>query len=79
MPSTAETLDLAIVTDSMKVASLRSQVALAAVPWLEQLKTGEWSGQLHYHREPRKSAWSGDLQVTDAQIAVPGLADPAAS
>ncbi|MGA7241370.1 MAG: hypothetical protein WBY44_37150 [Bryobacteraceae bacterium] len=72
----AETLDLAIVTDSMNVAALRSQVALAAVPWLERLQSGVWSGHLNYHLEPKKSAWSGDLQVTDAKIAVPGLADP---
>jgi hypothetical protein len=45
-------LDLSISTESMKVASLRSQVALAAVPWLEQVRSGQWSGQLHYHREP---------------------------
>src|SRR6185369_12029884 len=47
-----QTLDLLISTESMKVASLRSQVALAAVPWLEQLKSGHWSGELHYHGEP---------------------------
>ncbi len=72
----AETLDLAIATDAMDVASLRSQVALAAVPWLERLQSGQWSGQLRYHLGPRKSAWSGDLQVKDAHIAVPGFADP---
>jgi hypothetical protein len=70
------TLDLSIVTESMKVSSLRSQVALAAVPWLEQLKTGEWSGQLHYHLETTHAGWTGDLQVKDARIDVPGLADP---
>jgi hypothetical protein len=72
----AETLDLAIGTDSMDVASLRSQVALAAVPWLEHLQSGVWSGHLNYHLGPQRSAWSGDLQVRDAKIAVPGLADP---
>jgi hypothetical protein len=71
-----DTLDLSIVTESMKVSSLRSQVALAAVPWLEQVKTGEWSGQLHYRREPAHTGWTGDLEVKDAQIDVPGLADP---
>jgi hypothetical protein len=70
------TLDLSIVTDSMKVSSLRAQVALAAVPWLEQLKTGEWSGQLHYHLGRAQAGWTGDLQVKDAQIDVPGFADP---
>ena len=72
----AETLDLSIATDSMNVASLRSQVALAAIPWLERLQNGEWSGALRYRREPLKSAWSGDLQVKDAHIGIPGLADP---
>ena len=69
-------LDLAIATDSMNVASLRSQVALAAVPWLERVESGEWSGQLRYHMEPQKSGWSGDLQVKNAKITVPGIADP---
>ena len=32
-----QTFDLTISTEAMKVASLRSQVALAAVPWLEQV------------------------------------------
>jgi hypothetical protein len=71
-----ETLDLAIHTDEMNVASLRSQVALAAVPWLERLQSGEWSGQLHYHLGPRASIWTGDLQVKDARIPLPGLANP---
>jgi hypothetical protein len=69
-------LDLSIVTDSMKVSSLRSQVSLAAVPWLEQLKAGEWGGQLRYHLEPAHAGWTGDLQIKDAKIDVPGLADP---
>jgi hypothetical protein len=72
----SDTLDLSIVTDSMKVSSLRAQVALAAVPWLEQVKTGAWSGQLRYHREPAQAGWTGDLQVKDAKIDIPGLADP---
>jgi hypothetical protein len=71
-----DVLDLYISTGSMKVESLRAQVALAAVPWLEQVSTGHWSGQLHYHREALTAGWSGTLQLTDAQVAVPGLADP---
>jgi hypothetical protein len=54
-----QTLDLSISTEAMKVASLRSQVALAAVPWLEQVKSGQWSGQLHYHREPASASAAG--------------------
>jgi hypothetical protein len=70
------TLDLSIHTETMAVASLRAQVALAAVPWLEQIRTGKWSGDLHYHREAAKSAWTGRLSISDAQVEVPGLADP---
>jgi hypothetical protein len=71
-----QTLDLAISTDAMKVQSLRAQVALAAVPCLEQITGGQWSGELHYHRAPAEAAWSGRLVLTDAGIAIPGLADP---
>jgi hypothetical protein len=72
----SQALDLAISTDGMKVESLRSQVALAAVPWLEQLQSGEWNGDLHYHRSPSGSGWTGRLELIDAQVQVPGLADP---
>jgi hypothetical protein len=71
-----EALDLDISADAMKVASLRAQVALAAVPWLEQVTSGQWSGTLHYHREPTLAGWSGRLQLTNAEIPVQGLADP---
>ena len=79
--SAAQTLDLNISTEGMDVASLRRQVALAAVPWLEQVQKGTWSGQLHYHFAPSQpgaaaSGWTGKLEVADAVIAVPGLADP---
>jgi hypothetical protein len=72
----SQTLDLAISTDAMKVQSLRAQVALAAVPCLEQIASGQWSGNLHYHRAADEAAWSGRLALTDATIAIPGLADP---
>jgi hypothetical protein len=71
-----ETLDLSISAERMKVASLRAQAALAAVPLLEQVRSGQWSGQLHYRATPAKTGWSGRLQLGDAEIAVPGLADP---
>jgi hypothetical protein len=72
----AGTLDLSISTDAMKVASLRAQVALAAVPWLEQVQSGQWSGKLKYHAQPGHAGWTGDLHVTAAQLAIPGFADP---
>jgi len=70
------TLDLAISTEAMKVASLRAQVALAAVPWLEQVRSGQWSGRLQYHRGAEAAGWRGDLQLEDARMEVAGLADP---
>ncbi len=70
------TLDLAISSDGMKVESLRAQVALAAVPWFEQVQSGRWSGQLRYRRENGKGSWTGDLQVTEAQMAIPQLSTP---
>jgi hypothetical protein len=60
----------------MAVESLRAQVALAAVPWLEQVRSGKWSGELHYHYGADLSGWTGRLAVSDAEIAVPGIADP---
>ena len=71
-----DTLDLAISTDVMKVASLRSQVALAAVPWMEQVRSGQWSGRLAYHRDADEAGWKGDLQLQDARMEIAGLADP---
>jgi hypothetical protein len=70
------TLDLSISTDDMKVESLRAQVALAAVPWLEQVHSGRWSGELHYHYGVDLSGWTGRLAITNAEIPVDGLADP---
>ena len=70
-----ETLDLSISAEAMQVASLRAQVALAAVPWLEQIRSGQWSGQLHYRVAGGRAGWTGRLQIGDAQIAVPGLTE----
>jgi hypothetical protein len=72
----SQTFDLAISTDAMRVQSLRAQVALAAVPCLEQITGGQWSGELHYHQQPSEAGWSGTFTLKDAAIAVPGLADP---
>ncbi|HTS61309.1 MAG TPA: hypothetical protein VMH28_04760 [Candidatus Acidoferrales bacterium] len=72
----SETLALGISTDGMNVQSLRAQVSLAAVPGLEQFTSGEWSGDLRYVRDPRTGGWSGHFTLSDARIAVPGLAHP---
>ena len=70
------TLDLRIATAGMNLESLRAQAALAAVPWLENMNSGQWSGELDYHVRPENAGWTGDLELTGAQAAVPGLADP---
>jgi hypothetical protein len=68
--------DLTISTQSMNVESLHAQAALAAVPWLEQVRAGKWRGNLRYHHEPPESGWSGKLSLSDCRIPVPGLANP---
>lgn len=70
--------DLSIVTKSMSVASLRSQVALAGVPWLEWATSGEWRGQLRYRHLPAapQSGWSGQVELDDIGFPLPGLAEP---
>ena len=36
----------------MRVESLRAQAALAAIPWLDQVASGTWKGQLRYQIVP---------------------------
>jgi hypothetical protein len=70
-------LDLAIATDSMAVAGLRSQAALAAVPILEHVTSGTWKGSLRYQREAESAGeWSGAFEIANAEIPLEGLADP---
>jgi hypothetical protein len=70
------TVYLSISTEAMKVESLRAQVALAAVPWLEQVGAGQWSGRLNYHSGAGSAGWTGNLQIKNATVPVPGLAHP---
>lgn len=80
----AELLKLTISTASMRLESLRAQVALAAVPWLEQVPKGVWKGQLLYQVcggtaaecLPFKTGWTGHIVVENAQLPLPGLAEP---
>jgi len=43
---------LGISSGAMHVGALRAQAALARVPWLEQIGSGVWSGQLRYVYKP---------------------------
>jgi hypothetical protein len=65
----------------MDVGSLRSQVSLAAVPWLEQVKSGHWKGQLKYSWSPASAGeepagWTGRIELRDAELPLAGLSDP---
>jgi hypothetical protein len=76
-----QSLDLTISTDAMRVESLRAQAALAAIPWLGQLSSGTWKGQLRYQIAAApivKTGWTGAIDLRDAQFPLPGLADPLA-
>ena len=72
----AQSLDVTVSADAMQVASLRAQAAMAAIPWLEQVQSGRWTGVLRYHLGGEDTGWKGRLEITDAEIPVPGFADP---
>jgi hypothetical protein len=85
----AQSLDLTISTDAMRVESLRAQAALAAIPWLDQVSSGAWNGQLRYQIVPPplpappalppalpKTGWTGAIELHDAKFPLPGVADP---
>jgi hypothetical protein len=70
-------LGLSIGTDSMTVAGLRSQVALAAVPLLEQMQSGLWKGELRYQSDPGLAGkWSGAFELENAEVLLPGVIEP---
>jgi hypothetical protein len=81
---TAQLLKLTISTDAMRVESLRAQAALAAVPWLEQVPSGVWSGRLAYRYcaadaaacAGNETGWTGYIELRDARFPLPGLAVP---
>jgi hypothetical protein len=72
----AQSLDLTVSANAMQVASLRAQAAAAAIPWLEQVRSGRWTGTLQYHLGGGEAGWKGRLEVRDAEIPVPGFASP---
>ena len=72
----AGAFDCGVSAAHIRAVALRAQVVLAAIPWLEQVRSGEWSGQLHYHWDAAKTGWAGSLQVNHAEIPIDGLADP---
>jgi len=78
---TAQSLDLTISTESMRLESLRAQAAMAAIPWLDQVSSGAWKGQLRYRIAGAVTAgkgWSGAFDLRDASLQLPGVAEPVA-
>ncbi len=72
-----QALDLNISSASMSVASLRNQAALAAVPLLEQVKSGTWNGKLRYRVRPGAAAlWTGQIELDSVQIPFAGFSKP---
>lgn len=78
----AQSLDLTISTEAMRVESLREQAALAAVPWFAHVPNGTWKGRLRYQLcaaarcGPAGTGWTGDVELDDARFPLPGLAEP---
>jgi|HubBroStandDraft_1064217.scaffolds.fasta_scaffold03899_6 hypothetical protein len=77
-----QSLDLTISSDSMRVESLRAQAALAAIPWLDQVSSGTFKGQLRYQMAMAPAiamtGWTGTIDLLDAKFPLPGLAEPVA-
>ncbi len=77
-------LDLNISSESMTIAAIRTQAARLPTPLLEALSAGVWKGALRYHHALRSGeshgavseGWSGQIQLSQAEIPLPGLAEP---
>ncbi len=73
----ANALDIAVSTAGMHVEALRSQVALAAVPWLDQVTAGMWNGELHYGwKAGAAGGWSGEIGLEGGELPLAGVAEP---
>jgi AsmA protein len=64
-------LDLRISTRRLSVAGLRS-FGLDAIPVAAETPRGTWRGAARY----RSGAWSGEFDLQNARLPVPGIADP---
>lgn len=73
----AGALDVTVSTGRMHVEALRSQVALAAVPWLEQVTAGTWNGVLRYGwKAGGAGGWSGGIELAGGEAPLAGVAQP---
>ncbi|MDQ2901898.1 MAG: hypothetical protein M3Y07_19195, partial [Acidobacteriota bacterium] len=72
-----QALDLDVSTETMSIASLHSQAALAGLPVLEQMQSGNWNGHLRYRVKPGiAGAWSGQVQLSDVDLPFAGFSAP---
>ncbi|MEO7649117.1 MAG: hypothetical protein ABIZ80_01495, partial [Bryobacteraceae bacterium] len=70
-------LDLTVASESMSISAIRSHAARLPAPFLESLSGGVWRGKLRYERGPQvEEGWSGQVQLTAAEIPLTGVADP---
>src|SRR4029078_1735992 len=72
----SQTFDLTITADAMKVEALQAQPRLTAVPGLEQMRGGTWSGQLRYRTggDPAtvsEPGWSGHADLKQVEVSLP--------
>jgi hypothetical protein len=65
-------LNVELSSDGMAIASLKRQVAVAGIPLLSQATSGTWRGDLRYG----DGAWSGDVNLADADIPFEAFAQP---
>jgi AsmA family len=77
----SQIFDLTITADAMKVEALQAQPRLTAVPGLEQMRGGTWSGQLRYRTGGDPAAgsepgWSGHADLRQVEAALPELSEP---
>ncbi len=70
----SQMFEASLASEGMSIASLRRQTSIAGVPLLGQATQGMWSGNLHYSSQ--LPAWSGAIQLKNADIPVEALAQP---
>jgi hypothetical protein len=76
-----QSLDATVSTDSMTIANQTASAPtrlLGTAPLFGDFTKGAWRGRLHYRSGGAGGLWTGFFQVADAEIAVPGMADPVA-
>ena len=65
-------LQVQLSSDGMSIASLKRQVSVAGIPLLSQATSGTWRGDLCYDGD----AWSGDVNLANADIPFEAFAAP---